>query len=61
MKFKRVPEIDKDLSLLTYGTPYQAMCGLKDGFVCYDLAWEAGFRNFDTAYSYGAGEEILGE
>ncbi len=62
MKYKRIPEIGKDLSLLTYGTPQQAMKGLKkEGFACYDLAWEAGFRTFDTAYSYGKGEEVLGE
>lgn len=26
----------------------------------YDMAWEAGFRAFDTAHSYGDGEETLG-
>ena len=62
MKYKRVPEIDKDLSLLTYGTPHQAADGFREeGLHCYDLAWEAGFRTFDTAHSYGTGEEVLGE
>ncbi len=27
----------------------------------YDMAWDAGFRTFDTAHSYGNGEAVLGE
>lgn len=63
MLYRRIPGIDKDLSYLTYGTPLRAMrpetrC---DAFRSYDTAWEAGFRTFDTAHSYGCGEETLGE
>ena len=63
MKYKRLEGIDKDLSVLTYGTPWTATGTdtKEDAFRSYDLAWEAGFRTFDTAHSYGCGEETLGE
>lgn len=62
MKYKTLSHIDKPLSSLTYGTPYAAARGdLEQALQVYDRAWDAGFRTFDTAHSYGAGEEMLGE
>ena len=63
MTYKRIDGIDKDLSALTYGTPWPATRPQtrKEALRCYDMAWEAGFRTFDTAHSYGCGEETLGE
>lgn len=61
MKYRMINEIDKPLSVLTYGTPRAAMANDRDeAFRIYDLAWDAGFRTFDTAHSYGSGEEVLG-
>ena len=62
MKYMNLPGIPKPLSRLTYGTPWTAVKTQfrEDAFRSYDLAWEAGFRTFDTAHSYGAGEETLG-
>ena len=62
MKYKAIPGIDKKLSVLTYGTPGAACDSARreEAFRCYDLAWEAGFRTFDTAHSYGDGELTLG-
>ena len=62
MRYETIPGIDKPLSALTYGTPFSAVRGetRTEAFRSYDLAWEAGFRTFDTAHSYGAGEETLG-
>ena len=62
MQYKTIAGIRKSLSALTYGTPGSAFGGYEeDAFRSYDLAWDAGFRTFDTAHSYGAGEEILGK
>ncbi|MBR7040587.1 MAG: aldo/keto reductase [Clostridia bacterium] len=62
MKYRFIDGIDKPLSFLTYGTPRTATDSRtrKEAFESYDLAWEAGFRTFDTAHSYGEGEETLG-
>lgn len=62
MKYKKLPGIDQPLSLLTYGTPGTATrsSSRAEAFRNYDLAWEAGFRTFDTAHSYGDGEETPG-
>lgn len=62
MKYRTLPGIGKPLSALTYGTPHTATRAQTrdDAFHSYDLAWEAGFRTFDTAHSYGVGEETLG-
>ena len=62
MKYRKIPGIDKALSALTYGTPWTATKAQTraEAFRSYDLAWEAGFRCFDTAHSYGEGEETLG-
>ena len=62
MKYKKLDGIDKELSVLLYGTPWTAT---RDGyresaFESYDNAWKAGFRAFDTAHSYGMGEQTLG-
>ena len=62
MRYKSLAGIDKPLSELTYGTPGSATNAATRGqaFHSYDLAWDAGFRTFDTAHSYGCGEETLG-
>ena len=62
MNYRKIPGIDKPLSALTYGTPWTATKAQTraEAFESYDLAWEAGFRCFDTAHSYGEGEETLG-
>ena len=62
MIYAMLEGIDKPLSRLTYGTPGSATrTDLRaEAFRSYDLAWEAGFRTFDTAHSYGDGEETLG-
>ena len=62
MKYRKIAGIDKPLSALTYGTPRSATGAQTraEAFLSYDLAWEAGFRCFDTAHSYGVGEETLG-
>ena len=62
MNYHALPGIPVPLSALTYGTPGTAtkITSRADAFRSYDLAWEAGFRTFDTAHSYGAGEETLG-
>ena len=62
MKYRKLDGIDKELSVLVYGTPWTA-CSKQyrdRAFESYDLAWKAGFRAFDTAHSYGDGEETLG-
>jgi len=63
MKYRTLQGIDKPLSALTYGTTVAATRHDTKGraFKSLDLAWAAGFRTFDTAHSYGDGEEILGE
>ena len=52
----------KQASRLVYGTPGAAGSGdVERAMDCYDLAYEYGFRIFDTAFAYGAGEETLGK
>ena len=62
MLYATLPGIGRPLSRLTYGTPVTATRAAtrEEAFISYDLAWEAGFRTFDTAHSYGCGEETLG-
>ena len=62
MKYKVIEGIDKPLSTLVFGASYAAVVGNKDdAFKIYDMVWEAGFRTFDTAHSYGNCEAVLGE
>ncbi len=62
MEYRCIKGIDLPLSALTYGTPGSATkhATRDDAFRSYDMAWEYGFRTFDTAHSYGDGEETLG-
>ena len=62
MQYRKLEGIDQKLSVLIYGTPWTACRKeMRDEAYCsYDHAWEAGFRAFDTANSYGDGEETLG-
>lgn len=62
MKYTTVEGIDKQLSRLAYGTPGCAADGDEArAYSCYDMAYDMGFRVFDTAYSYGEGEKVLGK
>ncbi|MBQ6678635.1 MAG: aldo/keto reductase [Lachnospiraceae bacterium] len=63
MTYRNLLDLEIPVSRLVYGTPGAA--GGDDigaAMDAYDLAWEKGFRIFDTAYSYGRGkcEESLG-
>ena len=62
MKYSYLEGIPSPLSALTYGTPWTATreSTQAEAFKSYDMAWDAGFRTFDTAHSYGLGEDTLG-
>ncbi|MBR6705214.1 MAG: aldo/keto reductase [Clostridia bacterium] len=62
MKYSFLEGIPSPLSALTYGTPWTATreSTRAEAFKSYDRAWDAGFRTFDTAHSYGFGEDTLG-
>ena len=62
MKYRKLEGIDRQLSVLVYGTPWTATRSdeRENAFKSYDYAWDAGFRAFDTAHSYGVGEETFG-
>ncbi len=62
MKYASIEGIPAKLSRLVYGTTGAAYSGDRGrAFECLDAAWEAGFRTFDTAHSYGKAEEVMGE
>lgn len=62
MKYKKIDGIDAQLSALTYGSPGPIAEGdASEAKECYEAAYEAGFRTFDTAYSYGNSEGNLGK
>lgn len=62
MLFDKLNGIDKEASRLVYGTTSSANQGnLEKAFEEYEIAYENGFRIFDTANSYGKGEETLGK
>ena len=58
----KIEGIDAPLSRLVYGTGTAILEGddQQAAFECLDMAWEAGFRVFDTAHSYKQAEENLG-
>lgn len=61
MEYREIDGIEKKLSVLVYGTTGAAAEGDRErAFDSLDAAWESGFRVFDTANSYGKGEETLG-
>lgn len=62
MQYVRLDRIGKEVSRLVYGTGNMAISagGRQEAFAPLDAAWEAGFRIFDTAYSYGNAEENFG-
>lgn len=54
--------IDKPASRLVYGTTFSANQGMEEkAYEEYEIAYENGFRIFDTAYAYGKGENTLGK
>ena len=55
-------EIETPGSKLIYGTGSDVVMGddVEAAIECLDMAWEAGFRSFDTAYAYGNAEKNLG-
>ncbi len=63
MEYRYCPELGKNLSRLVYGTGSgRIMDGDEDSAgKCLEMAWEAGFRVFDSAHSYGRAEENLGQ
>lgn len=63
MKQIKMEGIDSPLSRLVYGTGTSILSGedKEAAFACLDMAWDAGFRVFDTAHRYGNAEEHLGE
>lgn len=58
----QIEGMDSPLSRLVYGTGTAILEGddQQAAFACLDMAWEAGFRVFDTAHSYKRAEENLG-
>ena len=62
MKYVQIPGVAKPLSRLVYGTGVRKLNSddKKLAAACLDQAYEAGFRVFDTAHSYGRAEENLG-
>ncbi|MCR5626925.1 MAG: aldo/keto reductase, partial [Lachnospiraceae bacterium] len=62
MKYTNIDEINKPLSRFVYGTTSASFEGDEPkAFDSLDAAWEAGFRVFDTAHSYGEAERVLGK
>jgi len=62
MEYTYLDEICSKMSQLVYGTPGSAIEGdTAAAMRSYDIAWEAGFRVFDTANGYGQGENTLGQ
>ena len=54
MKYTNLEGISKRASRLVYGTVQPVYAGSREeAFEALDAAWEAGFRIFDTAHSYG--------
>ena len=54
MKYTNLDGIGKRASRLVYGTVQPVYAGSREeAFEALDAAWEAGFRIFDTAHSYG--------
>lgn len=61
MLYTTLDNIEKKASRLVYGTTGPTAGGDDEkAFENYDIAYDLGFRIFDTAYSYGKGEETLG-
>ena len=54
---------NKQASRLIYGTGTPLIAGedKEMAFACFDLAWQCGFRTYDTAHTYGNSEKYLGE
>lgn len=62
MIYRNIEGIQKSLSALVYGTGNAVVSGTdkEAAFACLDLAWQYGFRVFDSAHIYGNAEENLG-
>ena len=62
MRYTKLKDIDKRASALVYGTVASVAQGdCQKAFEDLDLAWQAGFRTFDTAHAYGNAEETFGK
>ena len=62
MEYTFLDGISKPASRLVYGTVSSVAEGREaEAFAALDLAWEAGFRVFDTANAYGRAEETMGK
>ena len=62
MEYTYLPFTPKAASRLVYGTGNNVVTASDTAaaWECLDMAWEAGFRIFDTAFSYGNAEKNLG-
>ncbi|MBQ9881361.1 MAG: aldo/keto reductase, partial [Synergistes sp.] len=62
MKYAKIDNLNKSLSRLAYGTANRRVLGEDaiEAVACLDAAFDAGFRVFDTAHSYGNAEKNLG-
>lgn len=61
MTYEKIDGIPVSLSKLVYGTNRRMTTDdPKEAAECLDMAWEAGFRTFDTAFAYGTSEQNIG-
>lgn len=62
MEYVKLEGIEPEISKLVYGTP-SALSGEdpERAMEILDMAWEYGFRMFDTAHNYGHAEENIGK
>lgn len=62
MEYAEIAGIEKKASRLVFGTGTDVISGEDGAYMeCLDLAFEHGFRVFDSAYAYGKAEEHMGE
>lgn len=61
MLYEKLEGISVPLSKLIFGTTRRMTTDDPgEAAECLDIAWEAGFRAFDTAHSYGTSEQNIG-
>ncbi|MDY3250900.1 MAG: aldo/keto reductase [Candidatus Choladocola sp.] len=63
MKYRNLEGINKKMSSLVFGTGVSLFTNegnRETAFACLDMAWDAGFRVFDTGHAYGDAENKLG-
>lgn len=61
MLYEKLEGISVPLSKLIFGTTRKMITDDPgEAAECLDIAWEVGFRTFDTAHSYGTSEQNIG-